>query len=309
MKERPAVVTLTCLSVLLACSPSDRSGSKAWHEAPPPLTIAVSCPAEAATVWATVEAVPAPDIPFSALVQPDPNHVSPVTAPASGIVVRMEAERHARRGNTLVVVGQGSETAGRTMAVVGKQDGAWKPRRRQGQVVWQDDTLGLLEEDGYWLAVGTVSDIESGVIHAGDPASVQFGTDRHAARPGRVEWVRRPGASSAYSTDVAVEFRGSKRTPLDQSGAVTVVVSPADPQDTLTAVPATAVVQLPPGQAVFVPVGNGVFDVRWVSTGPSVDDMIVVREAMRPGMTVVARGLAGLVEAARDSLARRSVKP
>jgi len=309
MRVKHAVGSLTCLSVLLACSPSDRSGSRAWHEAPPALTIAVSGPAEAATVWATVEAVPAPDIPFSALVQPDPNHVSPVTAPASGIVVRMEAERHARRGDTLVVVGQGSETAGRTMVVVGKQDGAWKPRRRQGQVVWQNDTLGVLEEHGYWLAVGTVSDVESGVIHADDPASIQIGTDRHAARPGRVEWVRSPGTGSPYSADIAVEFRGPERAPLDRSGAVTVVVSPAHPQDTLAAVPATAVVQLPPGEAVFVPVGNGVYNVRWVSMGPSVGGLVVVREGVSPGMSVVARGLVGLVEAARDSLERRSQRP
>jgi len=309
MKERHAVVSLTCLSVLMACSPSDRSGGRAWHEAPPPLTVALSGPAEAATVWATVEAVPAPDIRFSALVHPDPNHVSPVTAPVSGIVVGIEAERDVRRRDTLAVVGQGSAVAGRQVAVVGKQDGAWKPRRRQGQVVWRDDTLGLLEQHGFWLAVGTASDLESGVIHADDPASVQLGTDRHAARPGRVEWVRRPGGSSPYSVDVAVEFRGTERSPVDQSDAVTVVVSPAHPQDTLTAVPATAVVQLPPGQAVFVPVGNGVYDVRWVWTGPSVDGGIVVRGGVSPGMSVVARGLVGLVEAARDSLERRSQRP
>jgi len=308
MRVRDAAVPLTSLTALLACTSADQPGSGGWHEAPPPLTIALSGPAEAATVWATVEAVPAPDIQFLALVQPDPNHLSPVAAPVSGVLLHIQAERHARRGETLAVVGQGSEVAGREVAVVGKQVGAWKPRRRQGQVVWQDDTLGLLEEDSYWLAVGTVSDLESGVIHADDPASVQLGTDRHAARPGRVEWVRRPGGGSPYSVDVAVEFRGTERSPVDQSGAVTVVVSPAHPQDTLAAVPATAVVQLPPGEAVFVPVGNGVYSVRWVSTGPSVAGLVVVREGVSPGMSVVARGLVGLVEAARDSLARRGAK-
>lgn len=74
----------------------------------------------------------------------------------------------------------------------------------------------------------------------------------------------------------------------------------------MAAVPASSVVQLPLGPAVFVPVGSGIYDVRWVLIGPSVDGMIVVREGVRPGTSVVAHGLAGLVEAARDSLARRA---
>lgn len=44
---------------------------------------------------------------------------------------------------------------------------------------------------------------------------------------------------------------------------------------------------------------------EWVATGPTVDGKVVLREGVRAGASVVAHGLAALVEAARDSLTRR----
>jgi hypothetical protein len=89
---------------------------------------------------------------------------------------------------------------------------------------------------------------------------------------------------------------------------MTVIVTPGS-DDSVAAVPASSVVQLPPGPAIFVPLGLGRYEVRWVLTGPSVGDKIVVREGVATGTSVVARGLAGLVEAARDSVERRAAKP
>ena len=77
----------------------------------------------------------------------------------------------------------------------------------------------------------------------------------------------------------------------------------------MAAVPASAVVHLPLGPAVFVPAGIGRYEVRWIATGPSVDGKAIVREGLKPGTSVVAQGLAPLVEAARDSLARRRQRP
>src|SRR3990172_5915905 len=211
MTTRIGVLGAGSVAALFACTGSDRPGSQAWHEPLPSLTVELRPPAEMATVWATVEAVPAPEVQFQALIRPDPNHVSPVASPVSGLIVRMRPEGHARRHEVLAVVGKGSREAGREVPVPAERDGIWHPRRQPRQLVWQSDTLGVLEEHGYWLAVGTVSDVEYQAIHPGDPASVQVAPDRHAARPGKVEWVRPPWTESPYSADIAVEFRAPER--------------------------------------------------------------------------------------------------
>ncbi len=303
----------TCAGVAVAltgCRGSDRSGSRAWDEPLPSLTIELPPQREMTTVGATVEAVPAPEIQFPALLQADPNHVSPVLAPVTGIVIRIADERHARRRDTLAIIGQGSEQAGRMVPVRGVKDGQWRPRLQPRQLVWQGDTLGVIEEHGFWLAIGAISDIDARFVHAGDPAMVLLNgeTDaKHRGRPGRVEWARRAGPS-AFSVDVAVEVRGREEE-FARGGFATVVVIPSGPGDSLAAVPASAVVQLPLGPAVFVPAGTGRYDVRWVATGPSLHGKVLIREGVKAGTTVVAHGLAALAAAARDSLGRRTGKP
>jgi hypothetical protein len=272
------------------------------------VTVKLEGPSEIATVWATVEAVPAPDVEFLALIRPDRNHFSPVAAPLTGVLTRIQPQRHAHLGDTLAVLGVGSEVAGREVAVLAMQDGTWLPLRRPTQFVLQEDTIGVVEEHGYWLALGTISDIDAGVFHKNDAIVLRFAGDRHTnSRRGKVEWVRR-GAISPYSADVAVEFRAPEGAFDNQPGPVTVIVTPGS-DDTVAAVPASAVVQLPPGPALFVPLGLGRYEVRWVLTGPSVGGKIVVREGVAIGTSVVAHGLARLVEAARDSVGRRTAKP
>ena len=137
---------------------------------------------------------------------------------------------------------------------------------------------------------------------------MRFAGDRHAnTRRGKIEWVRR-GAISPYSADVAVEFRAPEGAFDSQPGPVSVIVTPGS-DDSVTAVPASSVVQLPPGPAVFVPLGLGRYEVRWVLTGPSLGGKVVVREGVAIGTSVVAHGLARLVEAARDSVERRAGRP
>ncbi len=297
------------LVALLSCTGSEGSGGGGPHDPELPMvTVKLEGPSEIATVWATVEVVPAPDIEFLALIRPDRNHVSPVAAPVSGVLTRVQPERHVRRRDTLAVLGVGSVEAGREVAVVAMQDGTWLPLRRQTQFVLQEDTIGVVEEHGYWLTLGTISDVDASVFHGGDTTLLRFVRDRHVSyRRGTVEWVRR-GATSPYSVDVAVEFRAPEGAFDSLPGAVTVTVTPGT-HDSLAAVPASAVVQLPPGPAVFVPLGLGRYEVRWVSTGPSVDGKVVVREGVRAGTSVVAHSLAPLVEAARDSLERRARQP
>jgi len=153
----------------------------------------------------------------------------------------------------------------------------------------------------------TVSEGDARLMHRDDPASVSFGAQglRFA---GGVEWVRRSGSEWIYSADVAVEFRDAGS--VDRRELVSIEVVPKAPQDSVAAAVASAVVELPLGPAVFTRVAEGVYQVQWVSGGPPIRDLIVLRDGVAPGTAVVARGLVPLVEAARESLAQRApVRP
>ena len=297
-----ARVVVGYCALLVACTGSERSGEGPWHEPPPVITVSISLAADSAVVLDTVRSLPAPEIQFTALVEPDPSHVWPATAPAAGTVISVSLAGDVRPGDTLALIAQGSETAGPWLAVPAGLAGTWRPRREPGQLVWEGDTVGLVETHDYWWAVGSVSELESEVIHAGDPAWVGTGLDRHTYRPGRVEWIRH----SRFSADVAVEFRAHQQHV--RGTPVTAIVAPIDPQDSVPAVPATAVVHLPDGPAVFSRLRAGLYQLRWVGTGQRQHGLIGIRGDIRRGGLVVAHGLAPLAEAARDSLERRSTK-
>ena len=238
---------LTALAAVAACADSESSGARQWRDdALPRLIVAISARADSAVVRDTVRAVPAPEITFAALSEPDPNHIVAVT--------------------------------------------------------WQGDTVGLLEELGYRLAVGSVSDEEARFIHRGDPAWVSFPEVPGRSRPGRVEWVRGPQVPNRYSADVAIEYREAEGVAVG-SRFSTVTVRPTGPQDSVAAVPAGAVVRLPLGDAVFVPVGPGLYEARWVVVWPGEASVVSVRAGLGPGTVVVVSGLTALA-AARDSLSQ-----
>ena len=286
----------------------DGSRERAWHEPLPSLFVQLGSSAGDTPLVTKVEAVPAPEIRFPALLQPDPNHIIPQWAPVTGIVIRIAREQQVQPGDTLVIMGQGSAPAGREVAVRASDAGNWRPRRAAGQIVWESDTLGVLEERGYLWAVGAVSDNDARLVHRDDPATVLIGDDADPQQlklPGRVESVRGPGMSS-FSADVAVEVR-TPREAYQGIRRITVIVRPSGPRDSLAAVPASAVVQLPLGAAVFVPAGTRRYEVRWVATGAPVGGRIVVRDGVRPGAWVASDHMAALLDAARDSLARRSL--
>ena len=307
MRTRIGIIGSSVVA-LLACTGSDRSGGRVEREPPPPtLTVELRPGAEIGTVWATAEAVPTPVVQFPALIRADSNHMSLVASPLSGAIVRIRPDGHARGHEVLVVVRQGSRGVGREVPILVEQDGSWHPRRQVGQLVYEGDTLGVVEAHGYWLAVGSVSAVEYSSIHPGDPASVAVPPDRHDSRPAKVEWVRPPWTESPVSADIAVEFRAPETSHANEWGPVTVAVM-AGHGDTVAAVPASAVAQLPSGPVVFVPVGTGRYEVHWISTGPLEHGLIVVRQGLSSGTSVVARGLGALVDAARDSLTARDTK-
>ena len=295
------------LSLVTVVSCRDRPRADAPEEKPAPLTISVQGPADDRTVWVSVEVRPVPAVQFTALIRPDPNHMSPLTSSTSGVISRIRAEGHVMRNEPVATIVQRAPNAGRELTIAAKRDGLWHPRRQPSQLTAANDTLGVLQEHGYWLAVGAVDAAEYRAIHPGDSALVQLTGDRHHAQPGRVEWVRAPWQDAPYTADIAVEFQGSDSQPR-APGAITVIVI-AGPGDSGAGVPPSAIAYLPPGPAVFVAGGEGRYEVRWITTGPRMDSLVFVREGLKPGASIVARGLALLVDAALDSLERRQRKP
>lgn len=300
----------TCLilamGLILGCGESRESP---WHEPLPVIFVELDSTAVQTPTLMKVEAVPAPEIRSLALLQPDPNHAIPVEAPVTGVVFRIAREHQAQRAETLAVMGEGSGPGGREIAIRGREVGNWRPRRAAGQFLWQDDTLGVLEQSGYFWAVGSVNESDARLVHRDDPAIVLIGESADPKRlrlPGRVEVVRAQGMSY-MSRDVAVEVRTSRES-LGVRGPVTIVIRPSGPEDSLAAVPAAAVAQLMLGSAVFVPAGTRRYEVRWVAAGPPVNGRIFVREGIRPGNSIVGGNLGPLVDAARDSLLKRPIK-
>jgi hypothetical protein len=219
----------------------------------------------------------------------------------------VEPERHVRAREEIATISGDTQEMG--AVVRAGVDGNWRPRRSAHQFVLPGDTIGSLVQHGYWLAVGAVSDLEYGVIHAGDPARVRLSDPGGTGYQGRVEEVQRPGTVRRFSAAVSVEFPAREdllRAGRSRTAAVT--VHPAGPDDSLIAVPAAAIVRFTFGSAVFVPAGGNTFSVRWLLTGPPVGDYITVRQGLATGLAVVSGGLETLALAARDSLAVRERK-
>ncbi|MDX2059826.1 MAG: hypothetical protein SFV24_18595 [Gemmatimonadales bacterium] len=203
-------------------------------------------------------------------------------------------------GDTVAIIRpQDAAADTRDVAIVAEEDGSWVPRRQTSQLVWRD-TVGLLEEHGYWLAVGRVSDIEVGVIHEGDPGWIELGREFRLRQRAPVVWARGPDERLPYSAEVAL---GLQSTLLSAGQRVTATVTPNGPQDSLLAVPAAALVHLPPGWALFAPVGPDTYEIRWVSTGGPAVETVFVRGDVAPRTEIVAGGLRLLVDAVRESLA------
>ena len=300
-----AAVSLSTLVVLMACAGGERS-NQPWDELPR-LVVAISAQAESTIVRDTVAALPAPETRFPALTEADPNHGMRVTAPSTGVITSMRLDGPVVPGDTLAVIGQDSIAQGRLFAVLPGRPGTWQPWLHSGQVAWKGDTLGLLQEHTYWIAVGSVSDQEAPFIDAGDESWVTLDEDRQTMRPGRVEGVRGPNAQHPFSAEVSVHFRVPRGSP-EPGHFASVIVRPADPEDLVAGVPARAIVHLPLGSAVFVRLGPGLYEAQWVMPGPASRDMIVVRRGVRPRSLVVTHGLAALVAAARDSLEKGAHK-
>lgn len=73
----------------------------------------------------------------------------------------------------------------------------------------------------------------------------------------------------------------------------------------MLAIPEKALVRLSNGLALFIPQGSGRYEVRFVFVGPSIDDVVVIREGLAETVQVVTKNIERLKAVAEDSLRQR----
>ncbi|MBI2536262.1 MAG: hypothetical protein HYW06_04700, partial [Gemmatimonadetes bacterium] len=161
------------------------------EEEPPPITVRVE-PAPHGLKLDSARRIPAPPVRFSALLDPDLNHPTAVTAGQRGRLrwVRPRAEV-APRESLAVGVAPGGGGA-KVFRVLAEREGTWWPRAQAGDDVWPYDIVGLAQPHGLALAVGVVPDYDAEFVHTGDSAMVRFPDRSEPPHRGRVERVRYP---------------------------------------------------------------------------------------------------------------------
>ena len=291
-----------CVTIaLLLTGCAERTGN-GWHEKNLPLILVVDDSVEAVIGLDSVRAVPAPPVEFAALTVRDRHHGRPILAEDSGIVLQIRSGP-VEPGDSLV---WWSYAQGHDSVAISCCAGQWVPRRKVGDRFWPRDTLGLIEEDGFWVAEGAVNDYEGQEIHPGDPGLVRLWGDPDSLLPAHVEWVRRPFTSSG-NTSVGVEFVHA-RDSLHRGVAAMVTVTPSGPQDSLPAAPDKALARLSNGLAVFLPAGPHRYEVRFVFIGPFLGNRVILREGLFGKEVLVVRGVEILKRVADDSLRQRRLR-
>ncbi|MBI2403768.1 MAG: hypothetical protein HYV20_13750 [Gemmatimonadetes bacterium] len=240
---------------------------------------------------------------FSALLDPDLNHPTAVTAGQRGRLrwVRPRAEV-APRESLAVGVAPGGGGA-KVFRVLAEREGTWWPRAQAGDDVWPYDIVGLAQPHGLALAVGVVPDYDAEFVHTGDSAMVRFPDRSEPPHRGRVERVRYPEPGRVLPADVWVEIRHAV---LERPRRlVEVEVVPITPGDSVYTVPLSAIAQLSLGTVVFSPLDSVTFLARWIAPGRQLGESRILRRGMDSKVPIVSGDLSRLVAAAEDSLRAR----
>ena len=289
------------LALLCMAACARESPQKGFDEPLPAIRVSIDRAAAGAVRIDTVSAVLERRVTFSSFGEPDPGHFFPVVAKGWGELQSVRSAGHVSLGDTLAVI-QDSRRTPRPAAtsIVAAHDGFWAPQRLKGQSVWDGSNLGRVQEHGFMIARVQMVDGEARFIHVGDSALVSVSPHLPPAR-GIVQSVF---ASRPYYSDVVVHFRVSPDT-VAPNTPVSVTINHMNARDTVASALASAVVTLPiGGAAVFVPVSDGVFQVRWVWAVPADGGRVLLRSGIERGSRIAASGIEALAAAARDSLSR-----
>lgn len=295
-------LTVTLIAVTTVGCGGDSGG--AWHDdAKVPLIVSVDEQTRSEIQLDSLRRLPSPPVEFAATTVQDRNHPYPILAPDSGTLIRVWPKDSVQAGDTVALWRRGADS----LALVASRQGRWLPARRVSTELWPRDTVGVIEEDGFWLAEGSLNEFEGRDVHVGDPATVKLWGDPDTLVQGRVEWVRRPFARPDGRATVGVEFSHIRNA--QHTGAAALVrVTPTGPTDSVLAAPEGALVRLASGFAVFIPRPGGGYEARFVFIGPTVGNLVVLRDGVEERTLVVTNGIEGLKRSAEDSLRQRAAR-
>lgn len=305
MIQPNAARTAVVLVAILVSGCREKQRDWAPDEPPPPLTVSATVVTESlTTVRATL--VLAPDVSFEASLQRDPDRRLVIVAPAAGTLSNVVTGHHTRIGNPLATMTMVRGAVQRDSVLAATIDGQWVPIEHQGQRLQSGDTIGVIRQHGFWLAVGQVGDPLYRAIHRDERATIRFANRSRRQRDftGIVQWVTPPGTTYRFYAEVGVSFEAPEESMSEtESNALSVIIRPGGARDSLPAIPKEAIVVLPPfGPAVFEPLSDGDYRIHWIWPGPVAGTLTTVREGLRGGTMVLTRGLQELREVARDSL-------
>lgn len=236
---------------------------------------------------------------FAALVEPDRDHRQVVVATASGEVrvVALAPARPVRPGDSIGVLHL-VHRPDTNLVLRAPAAGRWSPQRHHGAVAWPGDTIGIVQLPGWLVAVGQVSDAGTAPVRIGDSAHIDL---QEAPAKGHRATVTSAVTDGFGSTEVRLHYH----TEGDSAELDRIVQVVAFPRESLLVVPADGLGTSSSGPALFIPRGNGRFQVCFVTVDPHSSVGIVIHRGLERPTPVATGDLHAVQAAAEDSLAAR----
>lgn len=234
-------------------------------------------------------------IPFAVIVEADRDHSEPVMAhePREVRLLGLREAGLVHTGDSIAALHpiHGDE---RNSVLRASASGRWRPGRHVGEVVWPGDTIGVVQLPGWFLAEGTVSDAGTTPVRVGDSATV---TIEHGGQSYRAT-VARAAQDGFGSVDVTLHYAATLDSAMLSRPAQAVVF----PHDSLLVVPTDGLGNSSFGPVVFLPMGGGQFQARFVSVDPHSSLGIVVHRGLSHPELVAAGDLRLLQATVEESL-------
>lgn len=158
----------------------------------------------------------------------------------------------------------------------------------RGQVVAPQDTMFRVGDLGEIWFIGRVFERNVVKLREGARTEVTLAAAPSHSYPGTITWIGHEVDRSSKTVPVRIELQNSDGV-LRPGMSATATIAIDGEQEAVVTVPPQAVQRLDDGWVVFVPRGEGVFEIRQVSRIRELADSVVVG-GLEPGTEVVADG-------------------